>query len=263
LQIEKENASLKSKIEQMREKLHNQQEKLDAMLREQNSEAAQMHQQQTAQTSPQTSSKVATASLATCEIAEELGGDNDDGDGEEQHEPNNAIDEPRKKQQIAEINRLSMKHIDEELSELNKTVKDFIKESVAQQQDEYEKTNGTGNNNDLGAAMKQQRINELEMELDTLNNKLKNIEACLARWIFRACDYKLDLDKMNEKKEVYEQQTVELEQTRAKLSESLIKVGILTNELEIRLIYTNSEFFLLHELFGCLFPLIIEIIFFD
>lgn len=220
----------------MREKLHNQQEKLDAMLREQNSELAQMHQQQqqqqTVQTSPQkqTSPKIATA---TCEIAEESG----DDDGEEQHEPN-AIDEPRKKQQIAEINRLSMKHIDEELSELNKTVKDFIKETVAQQQDEYEKTNGA-ENKELGAAMKQQRINELEMELDTLNNKLKNIEACLARWIFRACDYKLDLDKMNEKKELYEQQTVELEQTRAKLSESLIKVGILTNELEIRLIYTK------------------------
>lgn len=82
--------------------------------------------------------------------------------------------------------------------------------------------------------LKQQRINELEIELDSLNSKLKNIEACLARWIFRACDYKLDLDKLKEKSEIFEKQRLELENTRNKLGETLEKVETLANELEIR-----------------------------
>ena len=130
-----------------------------------------------------------------------------------------------------------MKHMHEEMNEVNR-------QSQSAMNGNEKKTNGHQNGiaadedekkeekSEQNLALKQQRINELEMELDTLNNKLKNIEACLARWIFRACDYKLDLDKMKEKGEMYEQQRSELEQTRGKLSEALEKVDMLTNELE-------------------------------
>lgn len=144
-------------------------------------------------------------------------------------EADEELDEPEESgcdTNAPEVNRLSMKHMSEEMNEVNR--QSIVKSPV-------NPTNGhesDAEGNEI--VLKQQRINELEMELESLNNKLKNIEACLARWIFRACDYKLDLDKLKEKSEVYEQQRVELEQTRTKLADALGRVDVLTNELEIK-----------------------------
>lgn len=177
LQIEKENDSLKVKIENMRSNMHLQQEKIENLAKE-----LEKYRKEEGNLENQMDTNTQT----------------------EMDEVN--VQETKAKD---ELNKISMQHIEEEITELNKTVKQFMQDKQALKQEEPEEEQGN---------YKTQRINELELELETLNKKLASIEASLARWIFRACDYKSDLTKLNEKLSNYEQLTLDLEQTQAKLN---------------------------------------------
>ena len=154
LQIEKENDSLKTKLEQMKIKMMEQQK----LIEELNNQKQEQQQQQ--QPPPPTVSP---------------------------NEENEKVDE--------ELNKVSMKHIDEELTSLNKSIKTFI-EDTKQRKSMGVVTNPIEHDELI---IKNHRIEELELEREALTKKVASIEASLARWIFRACDYKADLTKSNEK----------------------------------------------------------------
>lgn len=108
-------------------------------------------------------------------------------------EEENSIDfltrKPDEKETNDEANKLSMKHIDEELTELNRTLKEFIRDKLDGGARDNEEKNAThhGQDDNLNELLntKTQRITELELEIETLNKKLESIEASLARWIFK------------------------------------------------------------------------------
>ena len=148
-----------------------------------------------------------------------------------------------------EVNKLSMKHVDEEMTSLNQSVSDFIKEKQNEKEKEP-KTDKELNSDEI--KLKIQRIDELELEKDALNKKLNNIESSLARWIFRACDYKSDVTKSNEKcqsleskisdtsqdlNEAKEKHRDELESLNSKLNEYVSKI----DELKLKLSSKEKE----------------------
>lgn len=62
-----------------------------------------------------------------------------------------------------------------------------------------------------------QRVEELEVQKKMMETKLANIEAALARWIFRACDDKTELTKLKE-------HTTELENEKAEFVKDIEKL---------------------------------------
>jgi hypothetical protein len=195
LQIEKENDSLKLKIEQMREKLTQQQTKLDGLLEQQNK-----HED--------TNSTPATTS-ATTEIEIKV------------------LDNTH-------VNIISMQHMHAELNDVNKSVELFIEDKrmiidantkESKKQDESTETEIVINEEQQMHDYKK-RVDELELEKEALNKKLNSIEASLARWIFRACDYKSDLSTSNER-------CAKLEKEIGNLKENLNRVEVEhSNKLE-------------------------------
>lgn len=148
-----------------------------------------------------------------------------------------------------EVNKLSMKHVDEEMTNLNQSVSDFIKEKQNEKEKEP-KSDKELNSDEI--KLKIQRIDELELEKDALNKKLNNIESSLARWIFRACDYKSDVTKSNEKcqsleskisdmnqelNEVKEKHRDEVESLQSKLNDYVSKI----DELNLKLSSKEKE----------------------
>lgn len=170
LQIEKENNSLKVKNEQMRMKMQAQEEKIKQLLTKQEEE----------QSSKSTEQHVDSGNVDQTDRATDM-------------EEENSIDfltrKPDEKETNDEANKLSMKHIDEELTELNRTLKEFIRDKLDGGARDNEEKNAThhGQDDNLNELLntKTQRITELELEIETLNKKLESIEASLARWIFK------------------------------------------------------------------------------
>ncbi|RNA41050.1 serine threonine- kinase MRCK alpha isoform X3 [Brachionus plicatilis] len=189
VQIEKENSSLKERLESMRKQMKSHEEKIESLtkrLGEQNTEPklAQSH---------------------------------DHVDTKFENQADN--------EQTSELNQMSMKHIDEELTELNKTLKQFIQDKQAesdlnpsseQKEFDVDKLNELLN-------YKTQRVSELELDLEALRQKSLNIEATLTRWIFRACDYNSELTKLKAKFSDYEEIRTELENNKD-LLEKLVNI---------------------------------------
>jgi chromosome segregation ATPase len=212
LQIEKENDTLKAKVEQMREKM--------------SSLAAQSQMEQ------ETEIKInvlATSDNASAKETLENEGTNDgDDDDDDEDKP---LDE--KKQEA--LNKISLKHIDEELTSVNQSIHLFIEEKkeLQKQSEENKKEE-----EDKELEQKNERIRELELEKEALNKKLVSIEASLARWIFRACDYKSDVSKLNEKWSSSEQVINDLSRDLAEANKRVAvtqdKLNELTQSLDIQ-----------------------------
>ena len=198
MQIEKENDTLKAKVEQMREKM--------------NSLTAQSNVEQ------------------IIEIRHEETDEKDDqNENESLNDESHEVDEQKQEA----LNKLSLKHIDEELTSVNQSIHLFIEEKK-----EFQKQSGDENiNNDKELTLNKERISELELEKEALSKKLVSIEASLARWIFRACDYKSDLSKLNEKwsssEQVINELTQDLAESNKNLDETKTKLNELTHSLDI------------------------------
>jgi chromosome segregation ATPase len=118
--------------------------------------------------------------------------------GEQQQrrvEEDNHHDE-EKSSQMAHLNKLSMQHVDAELNQAEAVAQSFFEENAKKNEEEpsLEETNYR-----FEHEQQKHRIEELEMEKKMMETKLGNIEASLARWIFRACDDKAELTKLQEK----------------------------------------------------------------
>lgn len=149
LAIEKENSQMKLKIDQMRAKLIEQQEKLEE------------------------------ATRGSTELKVDL-------------KPVINEQEPEENENL---NAMSMRHINDELNNATKTAVTFIEENMLHSSPVI--------NNSLNDPSKEienlkQKIDELIFEKATLEKKLDSIEKALQRWIFRACDDKCNLKKMEE-----------------------------------------------------------------
>ncbi len=153
---------------------------------------------------------------------------------------------------INETDKMSIKHIDEEITELNRTMKKFIEDKMIERKrsmsllprrdstqlppptpttattsqivesENVEKLN-------IELQEKSQRISELEVEIEALNKRMNSIESSLARWIFRACDYKADLEKAKEKSSGAE---IELEDAKNTIADFQSTLNQLGRELE-------------------------------
>jgi hypothetical protein len=215
LQIEKENDSLKLKIEQMRDRLAQQQSKLESL--------SEKHEQQHERLNTNTTT---TATTTTTTIV--------DVEVKQQRTHDNATD----------LNIISMQHMHTELNNVNKSVELFIEDkrtTIAANTNREELTTETGqslivdataaasHNNDEQMQMSKRRIDELELEKEALNKKLNSIEASLARWIFRACDYKSDLSASNQRCATLEK---ELEELKEKLNSEQIAHSSRLDELQ-------------------------------
>jgi hypothetical protein len=66
------------------------------------------------------------------------------------------------------------------------------------------------------------RVSELELEIDTMSKKNSSLEASLARWIFRACDYKAEIDE--DSKNLRQQHDIEMRQLKENHEIELKKV---------------------------------------
>jgi len=165
LQIEKENDTLKTKLEQMKETIEVQQTKLNELQDKQK--------------------EVIERDEMTIETQREL-----------EHETK--LRDTKRDY----LNRLSLKHIDDELSNVNLTIKQFIENKhIEFNQVINNQINSLKDSPEVqdDVRLKNEKIAELELEKEALSKKLNSIESSLARWIFRACDYKSDMDKSNEK----------------------------------------------------------------
>ncbi|CAF0710620.1 unnamed protein product [Brachionus calyciflorus] len=196
LQIEKENDSLKIKLDQMRSQMRSQEDKIDNL-------------------NKQLNEKNGIENTKKVEVEHEI-----------KNEPN----------EKDELNIISMKHVDQELSELNKTLKQFINDKQNEKENLPKPTEelNTEKLNDL-LQYKTQRISELELDLETLNKKLASIEASLARWIFRACDYKSELTKVNEKMSNYDQIVAELSEKKAELTK-LVEISKIDGSTQTQIV---------------------------
>jgi predicted nucleic acid-binding Zn-ribbon protein len=143
----------------------------------------------------------------------------------------------------------SIRHIEDEITELNHTMKKFIEEKMSERKMSMDvaiqsssnggaaTTTGIVTENDTAdvnklnfmISVKSQRIGELELEIEALNKRIGSIESSLARWIFRACDYKADLDKAREQETGKEG---DLAAAKQSLEEYEAKVARLSRELE-------------------------------
>ena len=139
-----------------------------------------------------------------------------------------------------------MKHIDDEFSEAHKTMTKLIADKLTERKMSLDKirqsicspaliitendTNDTTKLN-IMLSVKMQRIRELELEIDALNNRVTSIESSLARWIFRACDYKADLEKAKEASSSIDQELADAKRIVAYLEANLSQVS---KELEAK-----------------------------
>lgn len=199
VQIEKENSSLKDKLESMRKQMSSQEDKIENLtkrLGEQNVE-----------------NKVP-------EIVDRV-----DKNAENQQE----------NEEKSELKRMSMKHIDDELTELNKTLKQFIKDKQAEKDHNSNNETKELDVDKLNELLnyKTQRVSELELDLEALRQKSLNIEATLTRWIFRACDYNSELTKLKAKFADYDEIRSEFE-----LNKNLLNNYVNIEKSEI---YTQTE----------------------
>lgn len=169
LQIGKENDLLKSRVDQMKNKISEQQKLIDELNSKLETQVSLEHD---------------------TKLINDISSPDHDNDRDHEHES----------VKNEELNKDSMKHIDEELTNLNKSIKLFIEDSKQRKMSIAQPIESASSSMDLNdLLLKQQRIDELELDKETLNKKLTSIESSLQRWIFRACDYKSDLTKSNEK----------------------------------------------------------------
>ena len=84
-------------------------------------------------------------------------------------------------------------------------------------------------------SLKTERVQELELEKEALNKKVAGIEASLARWIFRACDYKSEVTKLSERCASNEQFTSDMSAELSSVNVQLAEWATKISELEASL----------------------------
>ena len=110
------------------------------------------------------------------------------------------LKEPTNIKENLSLDKISMEHIDAELNNAQKTVDNFISaQKSASNEELIEKEMSKQDYETL-----KHDFDELELEKKTLQAKLTTIEAALGRWIFRACDHKVELNKLLEKSNAQE-----------------------------------------------------------
>ena len=238
LHIEKENASLRAKLDQMRTESASQQRQLTLLLQQQATTTSQAQQQQPIQEEPSADETDAMQVEVAFAHPVTRVASND------------------------ELSRMSMQHIDREMAEHNKCMDTFIQESKLMSATRQASTctllisetttTTTTTREDVAEdsaagsteialqhqqqqlALANERIGELELEKSALEKKVASIESSLARWIFRACDYKSDLGKASDECARVEARCGELDAERQRLQSSLAHVHELSVKSEAR-----------------------------
>ena len=167
LSIEKENDQLKRKTDKMRNKLIEQQDKLEELSRSKQNDDVQ-------------------STVESIMISSTL------ADGTDENE--------------IILNTMSMRHINDELNNATKTAESFIEKAIFLESSQREDQDTSVDTNLLKQEIEQlkQKIDELTLEKVALEKKFDSIEKSLQRWIFRACDDQCNLKKLEEKCEKLE-----------------------------------------------------------
>lgn len=117
-----------------------------------------------------------------------------------------------------ELKKISMEHVDAELNQAQSLAENVIEE---RRKSEIPITKASKVEVDYQAENEtlKQRIEELEVEKKMHETKHANIEAALARWIFKACDDNTELNK-------YKEKSIKLEKENAKYLEDIEQLRV-------------------------------------
>lgn len=226
LQIEQENYELKAKLDQMRGKIASQQDHITEL------SSRNLTSQSSQDLEDQTSIKVTTSTsivdeecmiTSTLTVTEERRETVVCVDVVDGSEAAREIDD-----EFTEMNKNMKKFIENKISEHRKMSLDLIRrESILNMQENNREDEDTATA--TKSMQQQQRVSELELEIEVLNNRITSIESSLARWIYRACDYKTDADKAREKCSKAEQDLAEF---KIQYDENITSLDALKKELE-------------------------------